>query len=105
MIEITAKELTELRNTKKELFLVDFYADWCGPCKALAPILEELQKETNIGFYKVNIEDPEIQPLLKEFDISSIPTVIFFKEGIEPVSIMGFNGKDAYKEVVEKLVL
>lgn len=65
----------------KKLILVDFWADWCGPCKILSPILNEVAKEycKKIIFYKINIDDnPLTAP---KYNVSSIPTLILFKNG------------------------
>ena len=68
-------------NFKKEIkngiVLVDFYADWCGPCKMVAPIIEELsQEKENVKFIKVNVDNHE--EIAKEYGIMSIPTMIIF---------------------------
>ncbi|MDR1362380.1 MAG: thioredoxin [Holosporaceae bacterium] len=61
------------------LVLVDFYADWCGPCRLIGPFLEEIQSEIDIKIVKVNIdESPEIA---STYGVMSIPTLIIFKEG------------------------
>jgi len=68
-----------IEKSKKGLVLVDFYADWCGPCKMLGPILEKLSKEQGVTLVKINTEEePEIA---RENEIMSIPTVFFFKDG------------------------
>ena len=71
---------SELKNN--EVVLVDFYADWCGPCKALAPILEEIDNDREkVKIVKINIDrNPDIA---KRFGIMSIPTLIVFKNGKE----------------------
>lgn len=71
----------EVKNT--ENVLVDFYATWCPPCKALAPIVEEIEKENaDIKFLKINVDDE--QELAIEYGIMSVPTLVFIKNG-EPV--------------------
>lgn len=66
--------------TKNERVLVDFYADWCGPCQMLSPIIEELAKEEeNLLILKVNVD--EVSALAKEYGISSIPSLIYFEKG------------------------
>lgn len=77
---------------RKGLWLVDFYADWCGPCKMLMPILEEI--DGDIDILKVNVDHhPE---LAKEFKVMSIPTLIYFKEGHLVKRITGFQSKEAF---------
>ena len=73
--------------------LVDFWAPWCGPCKAIAPLLEELSK-TSSGKYKigkVNIDDNQI--LAGEFNIRAIPTILLFKGGQVKETIVGMTSK------------
>ena len=74
--------------------LVDFYADWCGPCRMLAPVIEEIAEErTDITVGKLNISDhPEIAA---NFGVVSIPTLILFKDGVEQKRIVGARPKKA----------
>lgn len=72
--------------------LVDFYADWCGPCKMLAPLIEELAGElTDVKVGKVNVdENPD---LAAEFGVMSIPTVVVLRDGKEVQRTVGFTSK------------
>ena len=64
------------------LTVIDFYADWCGPCNAIAPVLEALaQKMKNIRFYKLNIEEGDGPEIVQKYKINSIPTFILFQNG------------------------
>lgn len=83
--------------------VVDFYADWCNPCKMVSPILEELSEEyeNKIEFYKVNTE--EQQELSSVFGIKSIPTIIFIPLDSQPQVLMGALPKDKFKEVISEL--
>ena len=76
----------------KELVLVDFYADWCGPCKMMSPILDELSEEENIKVCKIDT-DEEIE-LAKEYGVMTIPCIIAFKEGKEINRSIGLVSKD-----------
>lgn len=80
--------------------LVDFYADWCGPCKMLAPVIEELAKEYEgkVKIGKLNVD--EEQNSSKKYKVMSIPTLIFFKDGEEVDKLVGMLSKD---QLVEKL--
>ncbi|MCK5780535.1 MAG: thioredoxin [Psychrilyobacter sp.] len=81
---------------KDGVVLVDFFADWCGPCKMLAPILDELSEEVTAKIVKVNVDDNP--GLSQKFGVRSIPTMIAFKNG-EPVDqIIGLVQKDALLE-------
>lgn len=88
------------KNFEKEVLnssepvLVDFYADWCGPCKMMAPVVEELagelQGKAKVG--KINID--ENQGLAMKYEVMSIPTLIVFKEGKETNRFVGVTDKD-----------
>lgn len=91
---INENEFNEL--VSDGLVLVDFFAGWCGPCRMLAPILEDLaSEESDIEVYKVNVDnDPD---LAREFQVSSIPTMILFKDGKQIDKKIGLAPKDALK--------
>jgi thioredoxin 1 len=75
----------------KNIMIVDFWAEWCGPCKKLSPILDEISSEYNIEIGKVNIDDyPE---LASKYNISSIPAIIVFEKGIPVKNIVGAQPK------------
>ena len=81
--------------------LVDFFADWCGPCKMLGPILEKLDEEyPNVEFVKVNCdEEPEIPT---KYNIMSIPTIYFFKDGKLVASTTGYRNEEATKAFIDE---
>ena len=75
------------------LALVDFYADWCGPCKMVAPVLEEIaQEREDVLIGKINVDESGI--LAAKYQVVSIPTMILFKDGKEQGRIIGFKPKD-----------
>ncbi len=72
--------------------LVDFWAEWCGPCKLITPVLEEIAKEQDgIDIAKLNIDENPRSPA--QFDVMSIPTLIVFQEGVEKKRIVGARPK------------
>ncbi len=84
--------------------LIDFWASWCGPCKMIAPILEELSEEMGdkIKFAKLNVDDnPSIQ---NKYRIASIPTLMVFSNGKVAETLIGFRPKQEIKAVLEKYV-
>lgn len=85
--------------------IIDFYADWCGPCKMVAPVLEDLSTEYNgkVDFYKVDTEAE--QELAAVFGIQSIPSLLFIPKDGKPQMAMGALPKDTLKEVIEKELL
>ena len=85
--------------------LIDFYADWCQPCKMVAPILEELSEEYDgkINIYKVDTEDQ--QELSAAFGIRSIPSLLFCPMGEQPQMAQGALPKDTMKQVIEEVLL
>ena len=89
---MTIKHLQDVESfeeaLKHKMVVVDFYADWCGPCKRLAPALEQLAgKNSHVHFYKVNVE--ENVEVSKKYKISAMPTIIFFKSGEEVTKVVG----------------
>ena len=95
LIHLEKEDFNEV--IKEGKILVDFYADWCGPCKMLAPIIEELTKENeSIKFVKVNVDHHE--DLAQQYGIMSIPTVILFENGEQVKKQIGFVPKEVLEE-------
>lgn len=84
--------------------VVDFYATWCAPCKMLAPVLEELQGELQDGakIFKVDVDKNPV--VSNKYGISSIPTVMIFKDGVQVDKKVGFLPKDTLKEAIEEVL-
>lgn len=104
MIEVTAKTFAEdvlLSNTP---VLVDFWAEWCGPCKMIAPILEELSEELDASLKIVKVNSDNNTSLVAEFAIRSIPTLIVFAGGKEVKRITGAKPKPALLVWLEEVL-
>jgi thioredoxin 1 len=84
------------------LILVDFWADWCGPCKMLSPILDEISNETGLLVGKLNVDENEGKTI--EYGVSSIPTMVLFKDGLPVHTVVGAKPKHMIlKELAEWL--
>lgn len=86
----------------KDLILVDFWAEWCGPCKMLAPILEEVaaQFQGQIKVYKMDVDENEETPA--KYEIRGIPTVMFFKNGQMVDRVVGAQSKQVFEAAIMK---
>ena len=97
-IKVTNKDFENIISNN-DITLIDFYADWCGPCKALAPIIDDIAKnEAHITVGKVNVE--EERELATKFGVRSIPTMVIFKNGKEVNRLVGFLPKE---EILAKI--
>lgn len=85
--------------------IVDFYADWCGPCKSLAPVLEQLAAEYEGQIYIYKVDTEAERELSSAFGIKSIPTMIFIPMGEDPQVAQGALPKNVIKETIEKKLL
>ena len=95
--QITGAEFKKEVLESKEPVLVDFYADWCGPCKMLAPIMDDISNEHKV--FKINTD--EESDLAMEYGIMSIPCVIAFKDGKEINRSVGLVDKDTILSLIK----
>lgn len=97
VVEITEKEFEE--KTKDGKVLVDCYAPWCGPCKMLSPIIDEVAKEvSDYSFYKLNVD--EAQEVADTYGIMSIPTILLFENGDLKNKVVGFQTAEDLKRIL-----
>ena len=105
IIEIhTYEEITNLsKDYPKKIIIIDFWADWCGPCKVFKPIFEKLQKEyyQDFIFTKVNVD--ENREMALDYRVNSIPTTLFLKSGKIINKIVGTLSYKTFKALLEKL--
>ena len=102
MVNIKSREeFYEL--SKNGILVVDFYADWCGPCRMLSPVMEELaaEFENKAKFAKLNVDN--VDEVASAFRIMSIPCVVFLKDGKEVNRIVGYRPKKDFQSVLESL--
>lgn len=101
MKKVTYEEFKELQNGNNRVF-VDFYADWCGPCKMMLPVLEEVSEEminTDITFVKVNAD--EERELSAEFGVRGIPTFVMIENGEIKDRFTGVRGKSQLSDTIK----
>lgn len=102
MKHITTKAEFETLINENNNVVIDFYATWCGPCKLLAPIFEEVSKEKeNVVFVKVDVD--EALELAELFGISSIPTVVYIKNQKLALRELGFKPKNVILDNISKI--
>ena len=93
-LKLSSENFTEEVLNSEKPVLVDFYADWCGPCNAMSPVIEELAKElegkAKVG--KINVD--ENSDIAVEYNVMSIPTLIVFKNGKEEKRLVGVRDKE-----------
>jgi thioredoxin 1 len=104
VIELTDAKFDQDMAEFEGLTVVDFWAPWCGPCRMVAPVIEELagEMEGQVRFAKVNVD--ENQAIAQRYQVRSIPTIGFFMGG-EPVgAVVGAHPKAALKQVIDKVL-
>ena len=87
-------------NIKDGIVLVDFFATWCGPCKMLSPVLEEVSNEQNLLVLKIDVD--EVSDLARMFGIQAIPTLILFKNGQNVATKMGYQNKNQLLDFIRQ---
>lgn len=90
---------SEVLNSDK-LVLIDFWAEWCMPCRMLAPTIENLSKRDDCKVYKINCDDNQLLP--KQYNIRSIPTVLFFKGGEVVHSLTGIHSENEFIQAINQ---
>lgn len=101
VLKITSENYGEEVLNSKEKVLIDFYADWCGPCKMMAPVVEEIANELEgkLKVGKVNVD--ENQDLAIKYGIMSIPTLVVIENGETVRTLVGFRSKQELLEILD----
>ena len=98
VIEINDTNINEMIKSGEKV-VIDCFANWCGPCKMLSPIIDELAEEmTDCKFYKLNIDDNE--DTVNKYEIMSIPTILVFENGILKNTSIGLKNKQELKKLI-----
>lgn len=98
LVHLTKDNFKDFYKENK-LALVDFWATWCGPCRMLTPVLEQLHNETNLSIGKVNVDEEE--EISEALNISSIPTLFLFKDGTLVDKKVGYMPLEALKSWIK----
>ena len=100
LVNLNKESFEKVTATKDKTLIIDFWAPWCGPCKALTPVLEELSSEMSdsVEVYKVNVDDNT--DLAQEHGVQSIPTILVYKNGSLSETIIGLKTKDELVDIV-----
>ncbi len=101
---VNAKELEELIASSSLPVFCDFWATWCGPCRMLAPVFEEVSDKYDgqAVFVKIDVDEEDSEPAAIKYGITSIPNVIVFKGGQQVDNNLGFVPQEALESFVEK---
>lgn len=103
MKEINSDKWNDVLESNRPV-LVDFWAQWCGPCRIVAPVLEEISGEyqDKIDFVKVNVD--QNSELSSRYNVFSIPTIAIFNKGQIVAQQIGASTKESYKKMIEKII-
>lgn len=102
MAIVKATDQNFSKETSEGLVLADFWAEWCGPCKMIAPVLEEIDSEMSEKVKIVKLDVDNNQETAGNYGVMSIPTLIFFKDGEIVDKVVGYQPKESLVDVINK---
>ncbi|ELZ26113.1 thioredoxin [Halogeometricum pallidum JCM 14848] len=100
-VHVESQDHLEQLVSEHDVVLVDFHADWCGPCKMLEPTVEEIAAETDALVLKVDID--ELQELARDEGVRSVPTLQFYQGGEQAKRVIGVQDKDDLLDIIDEL--
>lgn len=100
-MNITQEEFNKIKEEKDQLLVIDFHAEWCGPCKALGPLISELADDYKDRAIIKKVDVDSEGDMAKEYGIRSIPTILFFKNGEIVEKQVGQTSKPQLEEMIE----
>ena len=101
---LTEKDFFEFINSQTKPVLVDFYADWCGPCKMQAPIVDKIAEELSDKIVVAKANTDNCYGICLKYNIASIPTIILFKNGEIKETLIGLSDKSEISNIIIKYV-
>lgn len=104
VINLTPDNFDEIVLHADQPVMVDFYAAWCGPCKAAAPIVDELSDDYADRLVVGKVDIDQYPELARGHNVMSIPMVILFRDGEEVDRVMGFGGREGYEKLINQVV-
>ncbi len=104
-LKVTKQNFNESINSGKPA-VIDFWAEWCGPCRMVSPIIDELanEYEGRVVIGKVNVDDDGSEDIVGMFGIRNIPTILFFKNGELVDKVVGATTKDIFKQKINAIL-
>ena len=100
-VHVESEDQMQKLVEESDVVLVDYYADWCGPCKMLEPTVEEIAAESDATVLKVDID--ELQELAQSRGIQSVPTLEFYADGEQAERVVGVQQKDDLRKTIDQL--
>jgi thioredoxin 1 len=104
LVQITDANFDESVLKASKPVLIDFFADWCGPCRMVGPVIEEIAKTYDGKLIVGKVDVDANSGVAGKYGVMSIPTVVLFNGGKEVARQVGFGGKEIYEEMVKKIV-
>ena len=101
---VNSSNFKEIINSDNKLILIDFWAEWCGPCKMLAPVLDRISEKYSDKLIVAKLNTDDEAQIAQDFAITSIPCCIFFKNGNEVQRVIGFKSESDLEKEITHLI-